>query len=63
MIIWQIDPATARGRPETVADVWGTEMIIPESGGPAAPGVRRTAHPMVTGKPGILNLLHGEKVI
>jgi hypothetical protein len=48
-VIWQIEPLTARGIPAADAIACGTETIIPESGGPAAPGVRITEQPIVTG--------------
>jgi hypothetical protein len=47
------EPATATGIPETVTLVWGMTTITPLSGGPAAPGVTITAHPIETGGPGI----------
>jgi hypothetical protein len=52
--IWQMLPATASGMPPAMATACGMTLMNPESGGPAAPGVNVTAHPIVTGGPGIL---------
>ncbi len=57
LTIWQIVPATARGIPPAMTEAWGTCTMTPLSGGPAAPGVTITAHPMLTGGPGILTIL------
>src|SRR5262245_16722860 len=51
--IWQMLPDVASGMPPAVAMVWVTATITPESGGPAAPGLSTTAHPIETGGPGI----------
>jgi hypothetical protein len=52
-IIMQRDPAVASGIPFTVIAGGKMVMIVPISGGPAAPGVIITDAPMVTGDPGI----------
>src|SRR5437016_5201580 len=54
--IWQMEPATASGIPPAVTAACGMETITPESGAPAAPGVTITAHPILTGGPGICAL-------
>jgi hypothetical protein len=46
-------PEVASGMPPAVAAVCKTAVMIPVSGGPAAPGLNMTLHPMVTGLPGI----------
>jgi hypothetical protein len=53
LIIWQMDPPVARGMPAAVAALCVIAVIIPVSGGPAAPGLNTTLHPIVTGLPGI----------
>jgi hypothetical protein len=53
LIIWQMDPPVASGMPVAVAALWVIAVIIPVSGGPAAPGLKITLHPIVTGLPGI----------
>ena len=52
LTIWQIEPVVASGIPFAVAVAWSTATITPLSGGPAAPGLRTTAQPMLTGGPG-----------
>lgn len=54
LIIWQIEPLVASGCPFAVTFVCSTVVMTPLSGGPAAPGVRTTEQPMLTGAPGIL---------
>src|SRR6478672_5018198 len=46
--------------PDAVTTVWRMVVITPESGGPAAPGLRITAHPMLTGGPGMAPLRRAE---
>src|SRR5688572_5155084 len=48
-----IDPAVASGIPPAIRNVAGTLTMTPLSGGPAAPGVSTTAHPIETGGPDI----------
>src|SRR5579884_1167958 len=52
-----MDPATASGIPLAVTMPCGMDRMTPESGAPAAPGVTITAHPIVTGGPGIFKSL------
>jgi len=47
------EPATAIGIPDTVTLLCGMSTITPLSGGPAAPGLTMTAHPIETGGPDI----------
>jgi len=54
LIIWHTLPTVASGMPEAVAAVCGIKLMKPESGGPASPGLRTTAQPIVTGGPGML---------
>jgi hypothetical protein len=54
--IWQMLPTVASGWPPAVAMVCRMTVINPESGGPAAPGLNTTAHPIVTGGPGMFYL-------
>ena len=51
--IWQMLPTVANGIPPAVTTAWVMTEMIPESGGPAAPGLNMTAHPIETGGPGI----------
>src|SRR5262245_33535388 len=56
LIIWQVEPTVASGMPLAVTKGMGTEIRTPVSGGPAAPGVKVTEAPMVTGGPGMVLL-------
>ena len=47
------DPLVASGIPLAVMTGGNMPTIVPESGGPAAPGVIITCAPMLTGDPGI----------
>jgi hypothetical protein len=51
--IWQMLPTVASGIPDAVATVCVITLMKPLSGGPAAPGLSTTAHPIETGDPGI----------
>src|SRR5262245_28517981 len=51
--IWHTLPTVASGRPPAVTAACVITLMKPESGGPAAPGLRTTAHPTVTGDPGM----------
>jgi hypothetical protein len=53
LIIRHIEPAVASGIPAAVITGGKMAMIVPISGGPDAPGVIITEHPIVTGGPGI----------
>jgi hypothetical protein len=46
-------PIVANGIPLATAHDWVMVVMNPESGGPAAPGLRITAQPTVTGGPDI----------
>ena len=63
LIIWQTLPTVASGIPPAVTTAWVMTLMKPESGGPAAPGVRTTAHPIVTGGPGIFVSYDGLKLV
>jgi hypothetical protein len=54
LTIRQMEPDVARGNPLAVINGGRIVMIVPVSGGPAAPGVITTAAPIVTGGPGIV---------
>jgi hypothetical protein len=54
LTIWQIDPEVASGMLPAVTVACSTVVMIPLSGAPATPGVTSTAHPMLTGGPGIV---------
>jgi hypothetical protein len=55
--IKQSEPDVASGNPPTVMTGGKMPTIVPMSGGPEAPGVTITAHPIVTGGPGIVAAL------
>jgi hypothetical protein len=53
LIIKHIEPAVASGIPAAVITGGNTPTTVPISGGPEAPGVIITEHPIVTGRPGM----------
>src|SRR5262245_33830383 len=52
--IWQMLPTVASGCPFAVTVACVMTLMIPLSGGPAAPGLRTTAQPMLTGGPAMV---------
>src|SRR5712691_9923958 len=53
LIIRQMEPDVASGIPLAVMNGGSTTRMAPVSGGPDAPGLTITEHPIVTGDPGI----------
>ena len=60
LTIRQVEPHMASGIPLAVGPPGGIIVIVPVSGGPAAPGASETEHPIVTGGPGIAFLFSPE---
>ena len=56
LIIMHIEPVIARGIPLAVGPPGGIIVMVPLSGAPATPGDSTTAHPIVTGGPGIVSV-------
>jgi len=56
LIIVQTEPTIARGWPDAVGPPGGITVMVPLSGTPAIPGASTTAHPIVTGNPGMVFL-------
>jgi len=56
LIIVQMAPVIAKGIPLAVGPPGGIIVRVPLSGGPAAPGESKTAQPIVTGGPGMVEV-------
>ncbi len=62
LTIKHMEPTIASGMPPDVGPPGGIKVMVPLSGTPAGPGDTITAHPIVTGGPGMFFLLSCRKI-